>query len=45
MSQTWLYDDDSAIISALSPESHVSHYFPCPDIKGGGVSCLINKSL
>ena len=32
ISDTWLYDDDSAIISASIK-------------KGGGVGCLINKSL
>ena len=45
MSETWLYDDDSAIISALTPEYHVLHHVPCPDKKGGGVGCLISKSL
>ena len=45
MSKTWLYDDDCAIISALTPESHVLHHVPLPDKKGGGVDCLINKSL
>ena len=44
MSETWLYDDDSAIISALTPESHVLHHVTRLDEKGGGVSCLINKS-
>ena len=45
MSETWLYDNDSAIISALTPESHVLHHVPRLDKKGGGVGCLINKSL
>ena len=45
MSETWLYDDDSAIISALTPESHILHHVPRPDKKGGGVGCLITKSL
>ena len=45
MSETWLYDDNSAITSALTPESHVLHHVPRPDQKGGGVRCLINKSL
>ena len=45
MSETWLYDDDSAIISVLTSESHVLHHVPRPYEKGGGVGCLINKSL
>ena len=45
MSETWLYDYDSAIISSLTPESHVLHHVPRPDKKGGGVGCLIDKSL
>ena len=45
MSETWLYDDDFAIISDLTPESHVLHHVPRPAKKGGGVACLINKSL
>ena len=43
MSETWLYDDDSVIISALTLESHVLHHVPRSDKKGGGVGCLINK--
>ena len=45
MSETWLYDDDSAIICALTPESHVLYHVPRPDKKSGGVGCLINESL
>ena len=45
MSETWLYDNDSAIISALTPESRVFHHVPRPDKKGGGVGCLLKKSL
>ena len=30
MSETWLYDDDSANISALTPESDVLHHIPRP---------------
>ena len=45
MSKTWLYDDYSAIISALTPESLVLHHVPRLDKKGGGVGCLINKSV
>ena len=45
MSETWLYDNDSAIISASTPESHVLHHIPRPDKKGGGVGYLIKKSL
>ena len=37
MSETWLYDDDSAIISDLTPESHVLHHVPRLNKKGGGV--------
>ena len=44
MSETWLYDDDSAIISALTPESLVLHHVPRPDTNGGGVGYLTNKS-
>ena len=33
MSETWLYDDDSAVISVLTPESHVLHHVPRPDKK------------
>ena len=44
MSETWIYDADSAIISALTPESHVLHNVPRLDKKGGGISCLVNKS-
>ena len=35
MSETWLYNDDSAIITALTPKSHVLHHVPRPDKKGG----------
>ena len=45
MPETWLYDDDSAILSALTPESHVLHHVPRPEKKGGRVGYLINKSL
>ena len=45
MSETWLYDDDSAVISASTSKSRVLHHVPRPDIKGGGVGCLIKKSL
>ena len=44
MSETWLYDDDTAIISALTPESLVLHHVPRPDTNGGGVGYLTNKS-
>ena len=37
MSETWLNDDNSAILSALTPESHVLHHVPRPDKEGGGV--------
>ena len=43
MSSTWLYENDSAIISALEPEYHVLHHVPRPDEKGGGVGCPINE--
>ena len=33
MSETWLFDDDSANICALAPESHVLHRVPQPDKK------------
>ena len=39
MSETWLYDNDSAFISASTPESRVLHPVPRPDEKGGGVAC------
>ena len=45
MPETWLYYDDSAIISVLTPESHVLNHVPRPDQKGGGVGWLINKSI
>ena len=45
MSETRLYDDDSAIIIALTLESHVLHHVPRPDKKRGGVGCIMNKSL
>ena len=45
MSETWLYDDDSGFIIALTPELHVLHHVPRPNKKGCGVGCLINKSL
>ena len=45
MSETWLYDDYSTIISALTPEFDVLNHLPRPDKKDGGVGCLINKSL
>ena len=45
MSETWLYDNDSAILSALTPDIHVLHHVPGPDKNGGGVGGLINKSL
>ena len=32
-SETWLYENDSAIISALPPESHVLQNVPRPDKK------------
>ena len=31
ITETWLYDDDSAIISVLTSESHVLHHVPRPD--------------
>ena len=45
MFETWLYDDDSAIINALTAESHDLHNVPRPDKKCDGVSYFINKSL
>ena len=33
MSETRLHDDDSAIIIALTPESHILHHVPRPDEK------------
>ena len=45
MSEPWLYDDDSAIISDSTPESHVLPHVPRPYKNGGGVGCLIIKSL
>ena len=45
MSETWLYDDDCAIICALTPESHDLHQASLPDKKSGGVGSLKNKSL
>ena len=45
MSETWLYNDDFAIISALTPESDVLHHVSRLDTKCGGVGCLINNSL
>ena len=33
MSETWLYDNDFAIISTLTPESHLLHNLPRPDKK------------
>ena len=33
MSETVLYDNDSAIISILPHDSHVLHHVPCPDKK------------
>ena len=43
MSETWLNDDESPIISALTPESHVLHHYPRLDKKSGAVGRLINK--
>ena len=37
MSQTWLYDSDSLIISVLTPKSHVLLHVPRPNKNGGGV--------
>ena len=45
MPETWLYDNDSAIISTLTHKSHVLEHVPQPDKKIGGVGCLINESL
>ena len=45
MSETWVYNDDYALISALTPEYHVLHHVPRPDKKSGAVGCLINESL
>ena len=45
LSETWLYGDDSALITASTPKFHVLHHVPRPDKKGGGVGCLIKKSL
>ena len=45
MSKTWLYNDDFAIICALTADSHVLHQDPRLDTKDVGVGCLFNKSL
>ena len=45
MTETWLNGNDSAVIAALTPESHVLYHVPRPDRTGGGVGCLITKSL
>ena len=45
MTETWPYDNDPAIISALTPESHVLNHVPRPDKKGDGVCSHVNKSL
>ena len=45
MPETWLYDNDSDIISARTPEFHVLHHVPRPDKKYDGGGCSINKSL
>ena len=45
MSEARLFEEDSANISVLTPESHVFHQVPRLDKKGSGVGCLINKSL
>ena len=37
------YEDDSAIISALTPELHDLHHVLRPDKKGDGVGCLIRQ--
>ena len=44
-SETWLYDDKSAFICALTPESYALHHAPRPDKKGSGDGCFINKLL
>ena len=44
MSETWLYDDDPVIMSALTLESHIFHYVPHPNKKV--VELVVsNKSL
>ena len=45
LSETWLSDIDCAAIAALTPETHVLHHVPRLDKRGGGVGCLITKSL
>ena len=45
MTETWLSGNDSAVIAALTPASHVLYHVPRPDRTGGGVGCLITKSL
>ena len=45
MFKTWLYDDDSAILSVLNPDSHVLQHVPRPAKKDDRVGCPINKSL
>ena len=45
MSESWLYDDNSAVVSVLSPETYVLHHIPRPDIKLCGVCYLIKKSI
>ena len=45
LSETWLSDTDGAVIAALTPESHVLQHIPRLDKRGGGVGCLITKSL
>ena len=48
MSEIWVSDNESAtmyIYSCFSSEYHAFHYAPRPDKNGGGVGCLISKSL
>ena len=45
ITETWLSDNDSAIIAALTPESHILQHLPRSDKKGGGVGCIASKSL
>ena len=45
MSETWLHDNDSAIITAVTLECYVLHQVSHPDKKGGGVGCRIKNAL
>ena len=43
--ETWLDDDNSAIICAQTSEPHILHHVPGRDKNGGGVGYLITISL